>query len=365
LAGFVIPENAQEILKEGRTPAPVPSVPHSLDRLAALPNELDDYLHEHFGLRTELIGWYAYLANWMLAEGNQQVLVGRHGRMFYLGDDAVRQSAGLVRRESRVAETADFLAAVRDALMERGIRFLVASPPNAATIYQDDLPRWARSNGRTTEYDLFIKDLPARGIRAIDLRPIIWTVRSKAPAYFLYDTHWTPRAAIAGFNAVSEADGHRGWRIDADAALARSSQRKGGDLARMIGVSNDVAEPHQEMALPSVSKVELTTGQFPSYVATRDKPGETVMIIGDSFTVYYFAPMLLNHVGRVVWQHHKWCGFDWKLIDRFRPDEVWWMPTERYLLCIPPNARPDGFPSRTGHDARSLSSGGRRVAPAL
>jgi alginate O-acetyltransferase complex protein AlgJ len=190
-----------------------------------------------------------------------------------------------------------------------------------------------------------IKDLAARGIRAIDLRPIIWTVRSKAPAYFLYDTHWTPRAAIAGFNAVSEADGHRGWRIDADAALARSSQRKGGDLARMIGVSNDVAEPHQEMALPSVSKVELTTGQFPSYVATRDKPGETVMIIGDSFTVYYFAPMLLNHVGRVVWQHHKWCGFDWKLIDRFRPDEVWWMPTERYLLCIPPT------PARTASQA--------------
>jgi hypothetical protein len=45
-----------------------------------------------------------------------------------------------------------------------------------------------------------------------------------------------------------------------------------------------------------------------------------------------------------VWQHHKRCGFDWKLIDRFQPDEVWWMPTERYLLCNP-DVRPDGFPS--------------------
>jgi hypothetical protein len=34
------------------------------------------------------------------------------------------------------------------------------------------------------------------------------------------------------------------------------------------------------------------------------------------------------------------------LIDRFQPDEVWWVPTERYLVCIPPNIRPDGFPSR-------------------
>ena len=51
----------------------------------------------------------------------------------------------------------------------------------------------------------------------------------------------------------------------------------------------------------------------------------------DSFTTTTapFPPMLVEHVGRVVWQHHKSCGFDWKLIDRFQPDEVWWMPTER------------------------------------
>ncbi len=344
VAGLIIPEKDQEILKEGRTRAPAPSIPHSLDEFSALPKEVDNYLHDRFGLRKQMIGWYANLTKRLLGEGNQLVLVGRHDRMFYLGDELVRQSAGLVRRDARVAESADFLVAMRDALRERGIRLMVASPPNAATIYQDDLPRWARSNGRKTEYDLFIADLAARGIKAIDLRPIMWTVRTKAPAYFLYDTHWTPRAALAGFNALAEADGRREWRIDADAALAPSTQRQGGDLARMIGVSDDVAESYQEVVLRPVSKVELGTGQFPSYVATRDKQGETVMIIGNSFTMYRFAPMLLNHVGRVVWQHHKWCGFDWKLIDHFQPDEVWWMPTERYLLCGP-NVRPEGFPS--------------------
>ena len=235
---------------------------------------------------------------------------------------------------------------MRDALRQRGIRFLVASPPNAATIYQDDLPGWARSQGRTTEYDLFIADLAARGIKAVDLRPILWTLRTKGPAYFLHDTHWTARAAIAGFNAIAEAEGHREWRIDADAALTPVIQRQGGDLARMIGVENDVAEPVQELTFPPVSKVELTGPPSATYVATTDKPGETILIIGDSFTVGYFAPMVLSRIGRIVWQHHKFCGFDWKLIDRFRPDEVWWMPTERYLLCGP-NVRPDGFPARS------------------
>jgi alginate O-acetyltransferase complex protein AlgJ len=344
LAGFIMPESGQDVLKEGRTRAPAPSLPRSRDELAAWPKEADAYLGDRFGLRSQMIGWHANVAKRLLGDGNESVLVGRHDRMFLLGEDLVRQSAGLVRRDSRVTETVGFLAAMRDALAQRGIRFLVASPPNAATIYQEDLPYWARSDGKTTEYDLFVADLAGRGIRAVDLRPVVQTVQSEAPAYFLHDTHWTPRAAIAGFNAIAEADGHRDWRVDADAALAPLTQRQGGDLARLIGVSDYVTEPSQEMALSPASEVELTTGPFAAYVATGSQQSKTVMIVGDSFTQHDFAPLLLNHVRRVVWQHHNWCGFDWKLIDRFHPDEVWWMPTERYLLCNP-NVRPDGFPS--------------------
>jgi hypothetical protein len=74
---------------------------------------VDDYLRDRFGLRKQMIGLYANLTKRLFGEGNQLVLVGRHDRMFCLGEDAVRQSAGLVRRDSRVAESADFLAAMR------------------------------------------------------------------------------------------------------------------------------------------------------------------------------------------------------------------------------------------------------------
>jgi alginate O-acetyltransferase complex protein AlgJ len=348
VAGLIMPESEQEVLHEGRVRAPAPSVPQTFEGLAALPKQVDDYIRDRFGLRKRMIESYANLTQRLLGDGNKLVLVGRHDRMFYLGDDAVRQSAGLVRRNSRLAESVDFLVAMRDTLRKRGIRFLVASPPNAATIYQDDLPRWARSQGRTTEYDLFMADLTARGIETVDLRPIVWTARSTGPAYFLHDSHWTPRAAIAGFNAIAEADGHSEWRIDADAALAPLAQRHDGDLARMIGVRDYAAERVQELAPAPISMVQLAPPPFGSYVATRDKPGETIMILGDSFTQAYFPPMLLKHVGQVIWQHHQYCGFDWNLIDRFHPDEVWWMPAERYLVCLLPNVRPEGFKVRSG-----------------
>jgi hypothetical protein len=46
------------------------------------------------------------------------------------------------------------------------------------------------------------------------------------------------------------------------------------------------------------------------------------MIIGDSFTETYFAPMLLQHTGRVVWAYQHSCQFDWKLVDQFHPAEI-------------------------------------------
>ena len=269
IAGLAMPESAQEILQERRTPAPAPSVPHSWDDLAALPKEVDDYLQDRFGLRKQMIRWYSNLTKRLLAEGDHRYSLAATAECFYLWDDAVRQSAGLVRRDARVAESADFLVAMRDALRQRGIRFLVASPPNAATIYQDDLPGWARSQGRTTEYDLFIADLAARGIKAVDLRPILWAARTKGPAYFLHDTHWTARAAIAGFNAIAEAEGHREWRIDADAALTPVIQRQGGDLARMIGVENDVAEPIPRTGFPPCVKGRTDGAAVPQVMSQR------------------------------------------------------------------------------------------------
>ena len=272
----------------------------------------------------------------MLGFGGSDVLVGRDGRMFYLGGEMVRQSAGLVLRDQKVADSANLLAGVRDALAKRGISFLVIVPPSTSSIYQDDLPVWAQSQGRTTEYDLFLQDLEARGIQAVDLRPALRAAASKGKAYLLHDSHWTGRGAIAGFNAVVEADSHRGWRIDPATALGPIEERKGGDLARLLGEQDDVTETTEPLALPSAGKEEnLSQDVMPAHMITTGKSGPTILVIGDLFTASYFPAMLAQHVGRAIWVHYdyKGCGFDWTLIERFRPDEVWWAPVERALIC--------------------------------
>jgi hypothetical protein len=340
--GLFFPDGPASVLKEGRRLAAAPRVPWSSEDWHALPAELDAYLGDHFGMRQALIRAHKDLTKPMLGIGNDSVLVGRDGRMFYLGEEAVRQSGGLVLRDQRVSDTVDLIKAMNEELATRGIGFLVASPPNAATIYQDDLPNWAQDAGRRTEYDMFLAGLATKGIKTVDLRPVMATARLGGPAYYKHDSHWTPRGALAAYNAIVEAEGRADWRLDPAAALAPPSERKGGDLARLLGVQDNVTEEIEELALRASPKKLLTSDPYGDYVQTSDKPGPTIMIIGDSFTGALFAPMLLQRAGRVVWLDHRHCGFDWKLVDKYRPDEVWWMPNERFLICGP-GVRPLDF----------------------
>jgi alginate O-acetyltransferase complex protein AlgJ len=263
--------------------------------------------------------------------------------MFYLGDEMVRQSAGLILRDDKVADAASMLAAIRDALSRHGIRFLVTLPRNSSTIYQDYLPIWAQSGGRKTEYDLLLEDLAAQDVKAIDLRPALMAARKEGRVYRINDSHWTERGALAGFNAVVEADGHPDWRLDPATSLGPPAEDRGGDVARLLGVQDDVTESNDAFALAWGGKNEfLSKDVMPDRVVVSAKPGPTIMVIGDSFTFDYFTIMLMQHVGRAIWLHHHHCGFDWKWIEKFHPDEVWWVPTERFLICEP-GAHPIDF----------------------
>jgi alginate O-acetyltransferase complex protein AlgJ len=342
VVGLVAPDSPASVLKEGRRLAPAPPLPLTTAGWLALPAELDAYFKDHFGLRQALIRAHKDLTKPMLGTGSDSVLVGRDGRMFYLGEEAVRQSAGLVLRDERVAESVALMAEMDAALARRGVRFLVASPPNGSTVYPDELPDWAQNHGQRTEYDLFLDGLAAKGVRLVDLRPAMSEARKEGSAYFRHDTHWTARGALAAFNAVVEADGHRDWRLDPATTLTPPSPRKGGDLARLIGVEDAVSEEVEELALPPGEKRLLTSDPYGDYEQTSGHAGPTILILGDSFTGAHFEPMLLPHVGRIVWLSHQHCGFDWGAIDRFHPDEVWWMPTERFLVCDP-GVRPRGL----------------------
>jgi alginate O-acetyltransferase complex protein AlgJ len=318
-----------EVVREGewRPIAPAPNVPKNWPDWQALPTVIDAYAQDHFGLRTQMIRAQSIITHKWLDNDGRWAAVGHQGWLFLKSDAMIQQSAGLLVRDAQVDETADFLAALQHALAAQGTRFLVAMPPNSASVYGDMLPKWARNVGRPTEYDRMIADLTARGVPVVDLRPALKASRAEGAVYLEHDTHWSARGALAGFNATVDAAGHPDWRLDPAASLGPPAPRIGGDLARMLGLTNDVTEDTRPLALPSSA------------------PGgpPTIIILGDSFTATYFQPM--GQAKGVVFHimHHQQCAFDWTLVERIHPTEVWWMPTERFMLCLP-GARPISWP---------------------
>ena len=59
------------------------------------------------------------------------------------------------------------------------------------------------------------------------------------------------------------------------------------------------------------------------------------MVIGDSFTTDLFTTMLVQHVGRVDLDRSSAVRLRLEVDRRLHPDEVWWMPNERFLTCKP------------------------------
>ena len=94
--GMVLPDSPDLIYKEGRRLAPPPAAPDDLAGWIALPGQVDAYLKDRFGLRHAMIKLHKDLTHPVLLKVNTAALIGRDGRMFYVGNEMVRQSAGLV-----------------------------------------------------------------------------------------------------------------------------------------------------------------------------------------------------------------------------------------------------------------------------
>jgi alginate O-acetyltransferase complex protein AlgJ len=331
--------------REARTLAPRPDVPKTLLQWRQYPRALDRFLSDHFGLRDALVRINGLIRYAVVSPTDLRVVYGRGRWLFFNGDGMLQQSMGLLRRERDIKAFADFAAHYRDHLARKNTAFLVAVPPNSATILGNQLPEWAGSKPVESEYDLMMRALASRNVKMVDLRPALAEANAEEIAYLRTDTHWTKRGALVGYNAVVAALGHPDWTIDPKLVVRGHSRIPGGDLARMLGVSADVNDvdsiidlsPYAPRAF-EVTSIDTHQRETGGSVTQTGRQGPTVVILGDSFTEHYWRRYFALHVARYVWIHHELCGFVPEIADAFKPDAVILAPTERFMFCwnLPP-----------------------------
>jgi hypothetical protein len=321
---------------EARILSSAPHWPDSLADWLALPRQVDRFLADHFGLRTELVRAHGRLRYAVDLPSDLRVIIGRDNWLFLNGDGTIEQATGKLLREAGIAKFADRAADLRTSLAAKGARLVVAIPPNSPTINRSRLPAWAAEHPPVIEYDLMMQALRDRGVQAVDLRPTLQA--AQAPTYRRTDTHWNKLGALIAYNAVVTAAGKREWTIDPLHVLRGFEPVAGGDLARLLAIAADVTDEDAIIDLTRYGRSPVTAVQIPTQFESGGDlvevgAGPTVLVIGDSFTRGFWQDYFAQHAGRYVWIHHEQCGFKLSVVESYRPDVVILAPTERQMFC--------------------------------
>ncbi|MCS6849611.1 MAG: hypothetical protein NZ700_00400 [Gemmataceae bacterium] len=331
-------------LSENRPVAPSPPLT-SLRDLVTFPRRYEAYFNDHFGGRHRLIRWHNLVKfHWLGMSGSSRVLVGKDGWLFYnpLPKSAVPLhppplSATLLERWRELLEGR------RRQLAGRGIHYLVVFAPDKESIYPEQLPGGGRPAAASTPLDQLLAHLRDHSATdVLDLRPCLRQAKGSGPLYLRTDTHWNGRGVYVAYdtllrNLARFDRSFHPWPPSAFETVV--VERSGGDLAIMLGLSDQLSDEdvylqprHPRQARPTfeapnaadehrlahLRPVVFDGGRGPRGVFLFDSFGEPL------------APFLGEHFSRLVCLPSY--GLDLQRIDRERPSIVIQQLVERKLV---------------------------------
>jgi len=187
--------------------------PFDLQSLKRLPNHIDTWFSDAFGLRSDLISASARLQYDLFGKSMdiQKVVAGKNGFLF-LGDyfeNVLKQSMNIEYfNEANLTAFMDSLENIHSYLNREGVAFLFVIAPNKHSIYPEYLPSRFKKNARGHNvHDQVVKRLSKSDIHFVDLREVLIEAKRKYgdPLYYKTDSHWSNLGAYIGYKAIMEA----------------------------------------------------------------------------------------------------------------------------------------------------------------
>lgn len=208
--------------------------------------------------------------------GNEKVIVGKDGWLFYSGDYDYLVNPGFLQegrmhKRDLAGAHPDAVAAIRkfaDDLKERDIRLILIPAPSKPLVYGDKLGAGEDRKGNKS-FDEFKKQVESFGVTVLDFTDDFKSMRKDGvESYLKTDTHWTPEAMRLAAKKTAEAIG------DAEAGSedgAKATITARGDIANML-------------KLPDVDDIfPKQTVEVVQYDVVQDRASD-VLLLGDSFT---------------------------------------------------------------------------------
>lgn len=223
-------------------------------------------------------------ATGVLKTGNEKVIIGKDGWLFYSGDYEYLVNAGflrngVLRKRMTTGIQADPVRAVLDfseQLKKRGIRLVLLPVPVKPMIYPDKLAG-ANAPLQNPSFAEFKAQLEKAGITVLDLAADFAAMRAAGvEPYLKTDTHWTPEGMWLAARKTAEAVAKA---VPGVTQFEKREITASGDIAVMLNLP-DVERyfPKETVLLPELD--------------CRPQRESDILLLGDSFANIYSLSMM-------------------------------------------------------------------------
>lgn len=237
-------------------------------------NQYEDAIEDESLLRAALLPPAQYLMLKAFNVGNEQVIIGSNGHLFFSSCFNYLANPGFLRREQLKKRMLSGVQpepalAVIDfyrQLQERNIELVLVPVPVKPMIYPDKLGgRPGPLNNRS--FAAFKNAVERAGITVVDLAQPLSDLRASGTDSFLKtDTHWTPEGMLLAARKIADVVGRKNQPME----TARERISALGDVAAMLKMRNiDAFFPQETVETRVVD-------------TTPDRNAE-VLLLGDSF----------------------------------------------------------------------------------
>lgn len=169
--------------------------------------ELDDYVRDHIGFRTEMVeGNTVLLAKLFMESAEDDVILGENGWLYYEG--TVNDYLNIPTMTARAAKNAAHsLKMLQDHAEKQGADFVLAVIPNKNSLYGENMPPRFKPLAQDGNYELLMKALADEGVNTADVYGAL--AAAGKTLYQQTDTHWTYEGALTGYRSILEAAGRK------------------------------------------------------------------------------------------------------------------------------------------------------------
>lgn len=287
--------------QENRMLAPKPqlSVAEGVDNYGA---QFDAWYNDHFFGRSKILEFYTYL-KYLLApkSGNNKVLVGKNGWLFYKLDNSMDKYANIYNIQKSILQNSlNYLSLFNDWCEKHNKKLYVFIAPDKNKIYGENyrLVKQQRSDDYSVGHQIYNYISKNSDVKVIYPYDALIKNKGKDYLYYKQDTHWNDLGAYIGYKELMKTMNIKPIKV------MWEDQKHSGDLHKMFPVFEDDASYSSYIFDIKKYCHTANSSTYDKYCEYK-KNGKRAFVMSDSFFVA-LSPYLIQHFNKVYFRNKKY-----------------------------------------------------------